>query len=851
MEIDEFYENKEENSVHQEEEQKEIEQDENKSQLTQVQNTNLERSLENNPEETQKENNNQRKGLNVKESGTKKTHKNFVKKRDRQKPKIGLNPFLPENNYEYKTQNIISKHQKNIHSSRGSYLLNYKNEISDGKEQRHNKSVFSKISEMMYLKTKDETLPRKKERDLQKEGEENYDKFTEEAYLLSHANKANKENQKIIEEFLERKKKEEMADKVGIDSDKEKENELEPFQDAKRSNIITDRNILFKSKRTVQEFLEDQKNKEEKHKTHLKANAKLYNDQISLSVYNKPMINEETIKLANNGNRNKRTDIHQRLYEEFNEIKQKKEKNEKEKSYLNKNKEKKIPKSNIQKSVERLFNEYETKKKIMDENMQKKEKEIKIRSSSRSASKISNKIIFKRFKKTLENSFNNVLNKKLEENFEINFSDFILLLYKINFTVKNYFELMQKENNPEEEEIKQSMKALSNYKQNKFEYDIEYKLLIDAWKIISKNKTFKTDLLGSSRRVLIFCLSVLGIYEENINQGFFKREFPFLCDPNEINKYSNLSRQIYKYFSIYKNNAIDGLLFRERDNKKRMEILKEKERFLTFNPVLEKSQKKLMSHLNPTRLSVEKNYQQYQINKELKLKEKEKIILNTEKEKCPFEPCVAKKQGKTKVDVSEISKRLFVTSLKHLKVSNSEANTFSVKDKLQTYLSDNIHKPNPNYKKMFNKNPLESDNDVKKKIQNMEKLRNKKAYEKLILKKGFKPKEDIVEVNLNTQENFRSERFALEDELTNTFKDTFDKYERMSKKKSKKNNDKKCEFEIIIDRKPRKLIIYQNDDINCKVKEFCNKYNLDFNDKRRILQVINRQLNESSILIIN
>ena len=133
----------------------------------------------------------------------------------------------------------------------------------------------------------------------------------------------------------------------------------------------------------------------------------------------------------------------------------------------------------------------------------------------------------------------------------------------------------------------------------------------------------------------------------------------------------------------------------------------------------------------------------------------------------------------------------------------------------------------------------------------MEKLRNKKAYEKLILKKGFKPKEDIVEVNLNTQENFRSERFALEDELTNTFKDTFDKYERMSKKKLKKNNDKKCEFEIIIDRKPRKLIIYQNDDINCKVKEFCNKYNLDFNDKRRILQVINRQLNESSILIIN
>ena len=125
MEIDEFYENKEENSVHQEEEQKEIEQDENKSQLTQVQNTNLERSLENNPEETQKENNNQCKGLNVKESGTKKTHKNFVKKRDRQKPKTGLNPFLPENNYEYKTQNIISKHQKNVRKCRTSKIVIY------------------------------------------------------------------------------------------------------------------------------------------------------------------------------------------------------------------------------------------------------------------------------------------------------------------------------------------------------------------------------------------------------------------------------------------------------------------------------------------------------------------------------------------------------------------------------------------------------------------------------------------------------------------------------------------------------------------------------------------------------
>jgi hypothetical protein len=47
---------------------------------------------------------------------------------------------------------------------------------------------------------------------------------------------------------LERKKKEELTDKVGIYSDKENENQLESFQDAKRANLITDRNILFNSK---------------------------------------------------------------------------------------------------------------------------------------------------------------------------------------------------------------------------------------------------------------------------------------------------------------------------------------------------------------------------------------------------------------------------------------------------------------------------------------------------------------------------------------------------------------------------------------------------------------------------
>ena len=782
-----------------------------------------------------------------KQSEKKKSHKNFVKAKNKQKSKSNVNPFLPENITENKKKNHNIEHQRNKISRRSSYLLNYREQSQN---QNPNKSVFSRISEAMYKNSKEEKLPRKKERDLEKEKEKDYDKFTEEAFILAEANKTNKENEKIIKGFLERKKKEEIADRAGIESerDKEKKNELEPFQDSKRVSIITDRNISFKSKRTFKEFYDDQKIKEEKHLNHLKENKKINKDKLSLIILNKPVLNEETIKIANKGkrnNNNNNNDIHQRLYEEFTEIKNKREKNEKEKLLLNKKEEKKISNYIIQKNVERLYTEYETKKKIINENEQKKEKEIKIRSSSRSASKTSNKIIFKRFKKILENAFENLLNKKLEEKFDINFNDFAKLLYTIHFTTKNYYELMErKKNNDTEEDLRKSQNSKLISYQNKFELDIEYKLLIGSWKIITKNKIFKDDILGSSQRTLIFFLSVLGIFDGNENNIFIKKEFPFLIsDSSLINKYSNLSKQIYKYFSIYKNNAINSLLFREKDKKRRREIKQEEERLLTFNPSLLSSSKKYIksSSLDMNmRLSVEKDYQQYKKIKELKIKEKEDLLESERKEKCPFVPSGAKKNT-SKQKISEISKRLFTNGLKHLKVSKSTYNDNSIR--YNNSLTENIQQNNYNYQKMFINNPLASDMGVKKKLLEMEESRNKRAFDKLILKKGFKPKEKDIKEFLLTEENFKSERFALEDELSNTFKNTFKKYKKKEKKLNK-NNKGKYEFEIIVNRKPIKLIIYQGDDVNCKVKEFCNTYKLNFNDKRRIFQTINNQINK-------
>ena len=140
--------------------------------------------------------------------------------------------------------------------------------------------------------------------------------------------------------------------------------------------------------------------------------------------------------------------------------------------------------------------------------------------------------------------------------------------------------------------------------------------------------------------------------------------------------YSNLSKQIYKYFNLYRNNAINGLLFRDRKDKKRLDIENKFENNIPFTPNLQKSSTFSKNHFKTeTRLSVEKNYDQYIKNKEFKIKQKEKELEKIEKEKCPFIPnCFNSKEKK---NIIEISKRLHKTGLKHLKNCSSTPNNFN------------------------------------------------------------------------------------------------------------------------------------------------------------------------------
>ena len=132
---------------------------------------------------------------------------------------------------------------------------------------------------------------------------------------------------------------------------------------------------------------------------------------------------------------------------------------------------------------------------------------------------------------------------------------------------------------------------------------------------------------------------------------------------------------------------------------------------------------------------IDKNYKVYQRNKELKLKEKEKLLETEEKKKCPFIPSGAKNIDI--VNASEISERLYSKGLKHSKTRNSSSTNFYKRDEINNPYIENLHQRKQNLHKMFDNNPLESDINVKKKIKELEESRNKKAYEKLILQKGF------------------------------------------------------------------------------------------------------------------
>ena len=202
----------------------------------------------------------------------------------------------------------------------------------------------------------------------------------------------------------------------------------------------------------------------------------------------------------------------------------------------------------------------------------------------------SNNILFIKFINKYKKILNFKFNKKIEDNFEIIFQEYLILLieldaidkyYKIIFKneeEKNYFLFMKK--NIENQNISSLWKSKdifktsyiinNNEKKNHFELKYknkkEYKLIKDSWKIITKNKEFNMGLIGNSKRVLLFLLSVLGIYDGNLNSNFIRNECAFLFGNEEDQKYfidKNFSKQIFKYFTIFKKTIFENLIHKK------------------------------------------------------------------------------------------------------------------------------------------------------------------------------------------------------------------------------------------------------------------------------------------------
>ena len=133
---------------------------------------------------------------------TQKNKRKTIHKKKNSFKKINDNPFLTEISFPN-----YDKRKKLKILPTSVYFINMKKKKEDIKNNL-GKSIFSKISEAIYEHDKiKEKYPNKKVLNLEKIAEDNYNKLTEEAYLYSIVNKKNNENKKIINEFLQRKKK--------------------------------------------------------------------------------------------------------------------------------------------------------------------------------------------------------------------------------------------------------------------------------------------------------------------------------------------------------------------------------------------------------------------------------------------------------------------------------------------------------------------------------------------------------------------------------------------------------------------------------------------------------------------
>ena len=767
------------------------------------------------------------------------------------------------NNDKYKK---VSKKKMKMKKKFGkkNYLSNNSNVKKFLDESKNNgKSVFLKISEDIYSKLK--SKPNKEVRDIYKTEEDAYNKMTSDPYIRTCKNKENVKNKKIVQQCLDRKAKEDIFKKIGIECDRNREKKK--LQDPKRACSVTDRNINFKSTRTLAQFLRDQKGERKKEKKINKNNKKIpmpFKENI-LPQDSTFVFSEDKEEL-----KSQFSDFSKNYLDECKSMIANSDKYiinvEEEKGTLNNKNNNKINKT-FQMNKESINsnnfsllsvnsgNKYKNGKNKINKNektnnkSQKKSLNIK-ENSTASISKNSAETNIIKFLNLYKETIEIIYGQKIENDFEINFSFFLLILYKIGFTNKNYSSLIEmsyetdtkkmetmhpsvisdislsnsssanisiNRNNPikkrnvinnlnnSELKNKNSIAGKSledeaeNYTINSFKNDKEFILCKDAWKILTEKKNFDEDICITNKKFFLFFICVLGIGEYLREKKNFKKDYNFFFNDKKImNQYNNLKKYINKYFGIFSINANENSVNSEK------KYLIDKNNTNSYNNSIATSFVVNNSDINNKYNIYEKNY--FNGNRNLDNLEdtnSEKLFYEGIKEEEKFFYSVNNQSEKS-------YKTLNFTEMGDLPNNNNNNNL------LNSSLTDNSS------------------------ILDLKKFLNPNTSEKM---------DDEIEVD----------SFLFEDNKKNYFKynnNEINNDSSIEPPKTKKinnnninNNTKKrvgYVFEIKVENELKKLVLKKGEDKNIIVKNFCEKYGINEEEKTKIIKIIDERLKNYS-----
>ena len=784
----------------------------------------------------------------------------------------GDNSTIPKKNSKKKLK-YKKKSKKKAKNNFNKDNLNLKNFLDVPK--KNGKSVFLKISEDIYTKLK--SKPNKEVRDINKTEEDAYNKMTSDPYIRTCENKENTKNKKIVQQCLDRKAKEDIFKKIGIECDRNREKKK--LQDPKRAYSVTDRNNNLKSTRTLAQFLRDQNGERKKEKKLVnKNNKKNNNEKVKGNI-----LPQDSTFIFSEGKEEKMSQISDFTgnfldYEndcksmiQNNEkffMKIEEEKDNKNESKINKTFE--IEKNGINGDNFSLIitnnfnsenNKFKNNKRIKNtfnsnsnKSNKKNSKNIKDTLST-SLSKNSLENNSKKFINLYKETIDTLYGQKIENNFDINFTTFLLILYKIGFINKNYSALL-------EFSYESDTKKMSTMHPSVIS-DIS---LSNSSSINNNNNSSKINKRNYNNNLNNLNKNSIGgksLEDEgqNYTMNFFKNEKEFslsrdawkiLTEKKDFDEEICISSKIFFLFFI----SVLGI-----GEYLRLKKFQQKEFDFFFND------KKIMNQYNNMKKYINKyfsifsaNASENTINSEKNNLEKENF-LNNYSNNYENENSIA---TSFIVNNSDINNKYNIYGKNYNKIKNNIEN-FEDTNSIQ-FFNEGIKEE----EKFF----LDNDNYCDKSSKtltftdiNLNNIENN--HNNNLLNNSITDSSSILDLkkflNPNASEKMEDDldfdSFLFEDNNKNYFKygNNGDKIYESSEVKAneeekvKKNNNKnsnnnsnkkriKYVFEIKVENEMKKLILKKGEDKNLVVKNFCEKYNINEKEKNKILKIIEDRL---------